>query len=79
MAPTRALAYPAVLSLPSRPSSSPEPPLKARIVTGAMVWVILITLAHVQLNVGWSALADEIRVLLGMQRQSLIVGLLPVT
>lgn len=35
---------------------------------GVLLWTLLISLAHVQLNVGW-----------GDKRQELIIGFLPVT
>ena len=53
--------------------------MKLKVCLGALVWALLITLAHIQLNVGWSQLATKTRVLLGMERPELIVGFLPVT
>ena len=50
-----------------------------RILTGALAWLLVITGVHIQLNVGWTELADEFRVLLGGERRTLIVGFLPVT
>ena len=46
---------------------------------GALLWVLLITLSHIQLNIGWSNLRKEVAVMTGQQRQELIVGFLPVT
>ena len=42
-------------------------------------WLVLITVGHVQLNVGWQKVAQEVRVLLGQERPELVVGFLPVT
>jgi hypothetical protein len=53
--------------------------MKLRIVLGATVWALLITTAHIHLNIGWPALASRLRVLVGMERPELIVGFLPVT
>lgn len=53
--------------------------MKRRVLLGALVWALAITALHVQLNVGWAALRDEARVLLGEEREELIVGFLPVT
>lgn len=53
--------------------------MKARILTAAGVWLALISVLHFHLNVGWTRLADGFRVLLGGDRQEMIVGFLPVT
>ena len=53
--------------------------MKRKVLIGALVWMLLITSAHVQLNVGWSALRQEVAVLTGREREELIVGFLPVT
>jgi len=53
--------------------------VKRTVVLGACLWTLLITAAHVQLNVGWERLAAKTRVFLGMEREELIVGFLPVT
>jgi len=53
--------------------------MKARILSAAAVWLLLITALHVQLNVTWSRLADSVRVMFGAERRELIVGFLPVT
>ena len=50
-----------------------------RVVIGALVWALLISLAHVQLNVGWGGLRHKFEVATGQVRQELIVGFLPVT
>ena len=41
---------------------------------GAFVWMMCITLMHVQINVGWGAVESYL-----YQRQELKVGFLPVT
>jgi len=53
--------------------------MKARILTAAAIWLAVISALHIQLNVTWSRLADNFRVMLGGERQELIVGFLPVT
>ena len=53
--------------------------MKRKVAIGALLWMALITLAHVQLNVGWDALRKEVAVLTGQEREELIVGFLPVT
>ncbi len=53
--------------------------MKRRVLLGAMLWMLLISAAHVQLNVGWSALWKNIRVLRGSDRAEMVVGFLPVT
>lgn len=53
--------------------------MKLKVLLGALVWLLVITLAHVQLNVGWAKVVNDVRVMLGLQRRELIVGFLPVT
>ena len=50
-----------------------------KVFLGAVLWALLITVVHVQLNIGWSAVRHEIDVRRGMVREELIVGFLPVT
>ena len=53
--------------------------MKRKVAIGSLLWLVLITLAHIQLNVGWSALRREVAVMTGKEREELIVGFLPVT
>ena len=53
--------------------------MKRQVAIGACLWTLLITLVHVQLNVGWGELASKVRILLGTEREEMIVGFLPVT
>ncbi len=53
--------------------------MKRTVILGALLWTLLITAAHVHLNVGWDRLAAQARVFFGMDREELIVGFLPVT
>ena len=53
--------------------------MKLKVVLGACLWTLLITVAHVQMNVGWERVASQTRVFLGMDPEELIVGFLPVT
>jgi hypothetical protein len=50
-----------------------------KVLLGTLVWVLLISTAHVQLNVGWGDLVRQVKVLLGKERAELVVGFLPVT
>lgn len=53
--------------------------MKFKVFIGAVVWTLLISALHVQLNVGWRELGHKLKVLLGVERQELLVGFLPVT
>ena len=53
--------------------------MKRKMLTGAGIWVLLISLLHVQLNVGWNQAATSARVSVGLERPGLSVGFLPVT
>lgn len=53
--------------------------MKLKVFMGALVWSLLISALHVHLNVGWRDLGQQLKVLLGVERQELLVGFLPVT
>jgi len=53
--------------------------MKLRVVFGALGWLLVVTVLHLQLNVGWARLGRKIEVLLGRERPELVVGFLPVT
>jgi len=53
--------------------------MKRKVLIGALAWAILLTLAHIQLNIGWSQLKDNADVIMGKKRRELTVGFLPVT
>jgi len=53
--------------------------MKFKVLLGSLVWLVLITVLHVQLNVGWASLGKKLRVTFGGERQELVVGFLPVT
>ena len=53
--------------------------MKRKVLVGALLWTLVITLVHVQLNIGWAALREQIAVWRGKERAELIVGFLPVT
>lgn len=54
--------------------------MKSKVLLGSLAWLVLVTLLHVQLNVGWTRLGDGVRrLLLGGERTELLVGFLPVT
>lgn len=53
--------------------------MKRRVLIGAVLWTLLISLAHVQLNVGWRALAKNLGLAGSSARAEMVVGFLPVT
>jgi len=53
--------------------------MKLKVLLGALVWTLLISVAHVQLNIGWAQLTENVREWLGYKRKTLEVGFLPVT
>jgi len=53
--------------------------MKRKMLTGATIWLLLISVMHVQLNLGWGAVKNKVLETLGMQRRELHVGFLPVT
>jgi hypothetical protein len=53
--------------------------MKARLLVCTLVFLAVISLLHVQLNVGWDTLAEEWESLFDPQRRTLMVGFLPVT
>ena len=53
--------------------------MKRRVLIEAVLWTALITLLHIQLNVGWGRLKGQIFGIFGEDREELIVGFLPVT
>lgn len=53
--------------------------MKFKVFVGALMWALFISALHVQLNVGWRQLGHQMKVLLGVERQELLVGFLPVT
>lgn len=53
--------------------------MKARLLTFSSLFLALVSLAHIQLNVGWAELGDKLAVMRGEKRKTLRVGFLPVT
>ena len=53
--------------------------MKRKVLIGALLWTLLITLVHVSLNVGWGELGKQVEVMRGERREELVVGFLPVT
>ena len=53
--------------------------MKRKVLIGALIWSLLLTVAHVQLNVGWKELKKNADDILGEKRRELTVGFLPVT
>lgn len=53
--------------------------MKLKVLLGALVWTLLVSLAHLQLNIGWGELADSVREWFGRKRAVLEIGYLPVT
>jgi hypothetical protein len=53
--------------------------MKRQVCIGSLLWLLLITVSHIHLNVGWDQLKQKSRVFFGLDRPELIVGFLPVT
>lgn len=53
--------------------------MKLKVGLGVLLWLVLISVAHVQLNVGWGQLGQEVQQLTGHAQEELQVGFLPVT
>lgn len=53
--------------------------MKRSVLFGSLLWAIVISVAHLQLNIGWGRFADEVKVRFGAARSEMIVGFLPVT
>ena len=53
--------------------------LKLKVAIAALLWTLLISALHVQLNVGWGKLVDNVQVAIGAKRGEMVVGFLPVT
>ncbi len=53
--------------------------MKLKILLSWLVGMLLISVAHVGVNVGWTNFTASIRETLGLQRRQLYVGYLPVT
>ena len=53
--------------------------MKFKIVGGALSWLIVVTILHVTLNIGWARLAHKIEIRFTGERPELVVGFLPVT
>lgn len=53
--------------------------MKRKVLIGALLWALVVTVSHVQLNVGWKELSSQIEEFLGKKRRELTVGFLPVT
>lgn len=53
--------------------------MKLKVLLGALLWTLLVSLAHVQLNIGWGQVGEIVREWKGHKRKTLEVGFLPVT
>lgn len=53
--------------------------MKAKILVGALLWTLLVTVAHVWANVGFANFTSGVKAMLGLERVRLTVGFLPVT
>ncbi len=55
--------------------------MKLKVCVGGLVWIAVITIAHIHANVGWDRFLSETRRTIGLEegRQELVVGFLPVT
>jgi len=53
--------------------------MKLKVSLGVLVWTLLISLAHISLNIGWSNVGDVVRGMFSNAKTQLRVGYLPVT
>lgn len=53
--------------------------MKLRILVGSLVWILLVTSLHVGANIGFAQFVQDIKQAVGLERQALRVGFLPVT
>jgi len=53
--------------------------MKAKLITCTLAFLAVISGLHIQLNIGWGRLADDLRSLFDARRRVLMVGYLPVT
>lgn len=53
--------------------------MKLKITIASLVWLVVISFAHVGLNTGFEKFAHNLRVYFGEEREELVVGFLPVT
>ncbi|MFT5058361.1 MAG: hypothetical protein ACI89E_001134, partial [Planctomycetota bacterium] len=53
--------------------------MKRKVLIGSLLWTLLITLAHIQQNVGFRNLVRKVEVMRGERPADLIVAFLPVT
>ncbi|MEO2164232.1 MAG: hypothetical protein ABGY29_17070 [bacterium] len=53
--------------------------MKRKVGIGMLLWALLITLSHIQLNLGWDTIWKKFAVMTGEQREELVIGFLPVT
>jgi hypothetical protein len=53
--------------------------VKLKVALGSAVWLLLITVGHLHVNVGWAQALRQLKVTFGQERPELIVGFLPVT
>ena len=53
--------------------------MKLKVLLGALLWTLLVSVAHLQLNVGWREVGEIVREWMGGKRKTLEVGFLPVT
>lgn len=53
--------------------------MKRKVLIGSLLWTLLVTLLHIQMNVGFANLLKEVQVLRGEREADLVVGFLPVT
>jgi hypothetical protein len=53
--------------------------MKLKVLIGALVWTLLVSVAHVHLNYGSDQVREIVREWLGHKRKTLEVGFIPVT
>lgn len=53
--------------------------MKSKVLLTTTIWLVLISAAHVWLNIGFDTIGHRVQVMLGKEKQVLQVGFLPVT
>ena len=53
--------------------------MKLRVAIGTALWLLVISVAHVHLNIGWARAGSFFKGLVWQQQKQLQVGFLPVT
>ncbi len=53
--------------------------MKLKVLLGALLWTLVVSAAHLHLNIGFDQLREIVREWMGHKRKTLEVGFIPVT